>query len=46
MTRLDIEKLIEAARAVQGAFALSRPEFSAASVGAALRAFQSARETV
>jgi cytidine deaminase len=37
MIEPDIEELIEAARAVQGAFGLSQPEFSAASVGAALR---------
>jgi cytidine deaminase len=37
MPEPDIEKLIAAARAVQGAFALAKPDFSAASVGAALR---------
>ncbi|MHC4235452.1 MAG: cytidine deaminase family protein [Planctomycetota bacterium] len=37
MLEPDIEKLIDAARAVQGAFALEEPDFSAASVGAALR---------
>jgi cytidine deaminase len=37
MREPNIEKLIDAARAVQGALALSEPEFTAASVGAALR---------
>jgi cytidine deaminase len=37
MLEPDIEKLIDAARAVQGACALKEPDFSAASVGAALR---------
>jgi cytidine deaminase len=45
MTKLDIEKLIDAARAVQGAFGLSQPEFSAASVGAALRTASGAIHT-
>jgi cytidine deaminase len=33
----DVEALIGAARAVQGAFALSKPDFVVAAVGAALR---------
>jgi cytidine deaminase len=38
MSVWPFEKLIGAARAVQGTFTLARSEFSAASVGAALRA--------
>jgi cytidine deaminase len=41
----DIEELIAAARAVQGTFALRDPEFSAASVGAALRTTSGAIHT-
>lgn len=37
MIQPEHQELIEAARAVQGAFSLSEPEFSAAAVGSALR---------
>jgi cytidine deaminase len=45
MLESDIEELINAARAVQGAFKLSQPELSAASVGAALRTSSGAIRT-
>ncbi len=45
MPEPDIEKLIAAARSVQGAFTLARSEFSAASVGAALRTVTGAIHT-
>jgi len=45
MLELDIEELIEEARAVQGTFKLSDPAFSAASVGAALRTTSGAIHT-
>jgi cytidine deaminase len=45
MLEADIQELIEAARAVQGAFTLSQPEFSAASVGVALRTSSGAIHT-
>ena len=45
MLEANIEELIEAARAVQGTFKLSQPEFSAASVGAALRTSSGAIHT-
>ncbi len=41
----DIEELIDAARAVQGTFALSQPDLEAASVGAALRTISGALHT-
>lgn len=37
MIKSEIQELIEAARSLQGAFTLSRPDFSAASVSAALK---------
>ena len=37
MSDADVQELIEAARAVQGTFELTKSEFTAASVGAALR---------
>ncbi len=37
MLQPEHEELIEAARAVQGSFSLSEPDFSAGAVGAALR---------
>ncbi len=37
MLESDVKELVDAARAVQGAFELSEPDFGAASVGAALR---------
>ena len=45
MFESDIEELIEAARGVQGTFKLSDSEFSAASVGAALRTTSGAVHT-
>lgn len=45
MLEPEIEKLIAAARAVQGVFTLGRSEFSAASVGAALRTVTGAIHT-
>ena len=41
----DMKELIDAARSVQGTFALSQPEFSAASVAAALRTTSGAIHT-
>ena len=41
----DIEELVGAARAIQGAFALSQPDLEAASVGAALRTISGAIHT-
>ena len=45
MPEANIEELIEAARAVQGTFRLREPEFSAASVGAALQTTSGAVHT-
>jgi cytidine deaminase len=45
MLRPDVGKLVESARAVQGAFTLAKPHLSAASVGAALRTTSGAIHT-